>query len=591
MRGYRVAGLAALGLLLAACGGAAQRVAPAELPTAKEAGEDDCPERQFPLAEPAYHAKRPRDLAPFAPALAALTEERRRELDGLLRESSVAAIQATLAGGRITSADLVTWYLDRIARYDVNRLNAVMELNPQALAVAAEMDAERAAAGPRGPLHGIPVLVKDNIATADGLHAAAGAWALRDWQPGRDAFLVARLREAGAIILGKTNMSEWANYMDPCLPNGFSALGGQTQSPYGPFDPSGSSSGSAVAVAADLAPLSVGSETQGSIIWPARDHSLVGLKTSLGLVSRSGVVPLVDWMDVPGPFGRSVEDVAILLSALAAPGPQGADPDDPTTASAAPLSGRDFTRYLTPEAAQRVRVGVIVVSPASVSAALAAQAAALGRPLSEAEAADIGELQKAIGEGEAIAAALRAQGVPVEVIPYETALALVAPDVMPVLEYGFRDSLDRFLDGWAAGAPVRSLAEVAAINAADPANRAPYGFRYVAGSAATSMSAEAYDALRERYVASARAAIRSLMAAHNVQVLAGHVDQSYAAAGFPALAVPNGLDERGHPVGVVFVADYLGEPQLLAAGAALERARAGRVPPDLDAVLATLPPR
>jgi len=434
------------------------------------------------------------------------------------------------------------------------------------------------------------VLLKDNIATADGMRTTAGAWALREWRPARDAFLVARLREAGAIILGKTNLSEWANYTDPCLPNGFSALGGQTQSPYGPFDPSGSSTGSAVAVAADLAPISVGSETQGSIIWPARDHSLVGLKTSLGLVSRSGVVPLVDWMDVPGPFGRRVEDVAILLSAMAAPGPRGADPEDRATADASPLAGRDFTRYLTADAARQVRVGVIVVSEAGVAEALAAREQELGRPLTETEAGEVREALTGVSEGEALMAALASQGVSVVPIPFAAATHISAPDVMPVLEYGFRDSLDHFLNSWATDAPVRSLAEVAALDAADPANRAPYGFRFVAGSAATRITAGEYAALREANIASARGAIRSLLSEYGVDVLAGQVDQSYAAAGFPALAVPNGLDQSGHPIGVVFTGDYLSEPQLLAVGAAFERARQGRVRPDLDAVVALLPP-
>lgn len=597
MNGYRMgAGLAALGLLLAACGGAAQTTAPAN-PAApspqplKAEGEEECPKRRFPLAEPVYSAKRPRDLTPFAAALAHLTDDRRAELDALLLEASLPAIQSSLDDRRLTSVELVAYYVDRVARYDVGRLNAVMELNPDALAVAAALDAERSAAGPRGPLHGIPVLLKDNIATADGLRTTAGAWALREWRPDRDAFLAARLREAGAIILGKTNLSEWANYTDPCLPNGFSALGGQTQSPYGPFDPSGSSTGSAVAVAANLAPVSVGSETQGSIIWPARDHSLVGLKTSLGLVSRGGVVPLVDWMDVPGPFGRRVEDVAILLSALAAPGPQGADPDDPATADAAPLAGRDFTRYLTPEAARKVRVGVIVVSDAGVAGALAARERELGRPLAAAEASEIREAITEVGEGEALMAALESQGVTTVAIPFAAATRISAPDVMPVLEYGFRDSLDRFLGGWAAGAPVRSLAEVVALNAADPANRAPYGYRYVAGSAATTLTAAEYAALREANVTAAREAIRSLLREYKVDVLAGHVDQSYAAAGFPALAVPNGLNDAGHPIGIVFTGDYLSEPQLLAVGAAFERARHGRVAPDLDVVALALPPR
>jgi amidase len=585
----------AVGALLAACGGAAEE-SPTPSPDApmpdvapSDEDEDGCPKRAFPLAEPATTARRPLDLTPFAAARAGLTDSRRAALDALLLEAPLADIQAALADSRTTSAELVTYYLDRIARYDAGGLNAVMALNAHAPADAAALDAERATAGPRGPLHGIPVLIKDNIATGDGQTTTAGAAALREWRPRRDAFLVARLRQAGAIILGKTNLSEWANYTDPCLPNGYSAVGGQTHSAYGPFDPSGSSTGSAVAVTANLAPLSVGSETQGSIIWPARDHSLVGLKPSLGLVSRSGVVPLVDWMDTPGPFGRTVADVAALLTALAAPGPDGIDADDPATAAAAPLVGRDFTRYLSPEMAGRVRVGVIAVTEEDVTAALAQRQRAMGRALTEEEEAAVRAALVEAAEGKGIAAALRAQGVPVVVIVYEPSLRLAAPPLDGVLAYGFGDSLDRFLGGWAADAPVRSLAEVAAVYAADPANRAPYGFRSVAGAVETPITAADYVAQVEANRAGAQSAIRAVLREHGVDVLAGEVGQAYAAAGFPALAVPNGLSASGEPVGVVFIGDYLSEPQLLAVGAAYERARAGRVAPELDAILPTLP--
>ena len=595
---WLLVGMAA-GALLAACGGAVGKLptpnvpapsdGPAPAVATPDLDEDGCQRRVFPLAEPATQARRRPDPALLAAATAGLTDERRAVLDALLLEAPLADIQAALAGGRTTSAELVAYTLDRIARYDAGGLNAVMELNPQAPAIAAALDAERATAGPRGPLHGIPVLIKDNIATGDGLHTTAGVFALRDWQPQRDAFLVARLRQAGAVILGKTNLSEWANYTDVCLPNGFSAVGGQTHSPYGPFDPSGSSTGSAVAVAANLAPLSVGSETQGSIIGPARTHSLVGLKPSVGLISRSGVVPLVDWMDTPGPFGRSVADVAALLTVLAAPGPEGIDADDPATAAAAPLVGRDFTRYLSPAMAGRVRVGVIAVTEGDVAAALAERQRDLGRDLTADEAAEVRNALVMTGEGERIAAALQTQGVTVVFIPYEASFRLTAPELGQVLEYGFGDGLNRFLSGWAAGAPVRSLAEVATVYAADPTHRAPYGFRSVAASAATTITATEYAMLVEANRAGAQAAIRALLREYDVDVLAGRVGYGYAAAGFPALAVPDGLNAAGKPVGVVFIGDYLSEPQLLAAGAAYERARAGRVAPDLDAILPTLP--
>ena len=320
--------------------------------------QEACPDaasRTFPLAEPDYNAKRPLDLSAFADALAAFDPARAQELDALLAGKALPELQALLDSGDLTSVELVTYYLDRIQRYDVDRLNSVIELNPQALADAAAADAARSAGNVLGALHGIPVLLKDNIATGGDLHTTAGAYALKDWQPDRDAFLVQQLRDAGALIFGKTNLSEWANYMDPCMPSGFSVVGGQTRNPYGPHETYGSSSGSGVAVGANLTTVAVGSETSGSLIQPARVNSIVGMRPSLGLISRDYVVPLGPHLDTTGPMGRSVTDVALLLNVL-----KGVDENDPKTADAAALAGVDFTQYLSLDEARKVRVGVIL---------------------------------------------------------------------------------------------------------------------------------------------------------------------------------------------------------------------------------------
>ena len=263
--------------------------------------------RKFPLAEPEYNAKRPLALDAFEAALAGFKPERAREIDALLAARTVPEIRELMAGGRFSSVELVTYCVDRIRRYDVDRLNSVIELNPEALTIAAQLDQEQAKGKVRGPLHGVPVLLKDNIATGDRMHTTAGAYALRDWRADRDAFLVRKLRAAGAIILGKANLSEWAKYTDPCMPNGFSVIGGQTRHPYGPYDPLGSSSGSAVSVAAGLAPVSVGSETSGLLVEPARASGVVALRPSQGLISRDHIVPLdanfgCSWPD--GPLGN-----------------------------------------------------------------------------------------------------------------------------------------------------------------------------------------------------------------------------------------------------------------------------------------------
>lgn len=194
-----------------------------------------CPQRTFPLPDPEMSVKRPLDFAPFSTALLNFSPEQAATIAAAINGKTIPELQALMADGQLSSEQLVLAYLARIQRYDEGRLNTVMELNPEALAIAQTLDAERIAGNLRGPLHGIPVLLKDNIATAGPMHTTAGNYALKDWQADRDAFLVMQLREAGAIILGKNNLSEWANYTDPCMPNGFSALGGQTRNPPRPL--------------------------------------------------------------------------------------------------------------------------------------------------------------------------------------------------------------------------------------------------------------------------------------------------------------------------------------------------------------------
>jgi amidase len=508
--------------------------------------EETCPHYDFPLAEPTYRNKIARDLSPFAAAIESLPIERADELDAWLATATIPDIQLFFDKGLLSSEELVVYYFDRVRRYDLDGLNSFMALNPNALSIARALDEERARGVARGLMHGIPVLVKDNIATGDGLPTTAGVYALRNWIPDRDSFLVRQLRRAGAIIAGKANMSEFANYTDPCTPNGFSTLGGQTQNPHGPFDPLGSSSGSAVAVAANLVTVAIGSETQGSIIMPAWVNGIVGLKTSRGLVSRDYIVPLMEAQDVPGPMGRSVIDVAITLTAMV-----GTDENDPTTADAAPLANADFTRYCTLSEARRVRVGVGV------------------RP-------------GAIGV-DPIITALNAQGV--ETVSFDRGELenMGVTDIEAVLPFAFRDDFDRFMAMLGDKAPVKSLAEVVAINLEDPANRAPYGQRHVQNAVDTAMTAEEFDALVTEQRANTRNDIRALLAKYGVQVLVITPDmQQYAAAGFPALAIPNGAEENGHPRSIVLMGDYLSEPQLLAVGYALEQSENRCVAPDLE---------
>ncbi len=275
-----------------------------------------------------------------------------------LEELSLAELQTGLASGRWTARALVLGYLARIRSLDQSgpRLRAVIELNPDAMAIAAALDRERKEKGPRGPLHGIPVLIKDNIDTADKMHTTAGSLALMEAPtPRADAFVVQRLREAGAVILGKANLSEWANFRGKGSTSGWSGRGGLTRNPYAlDRNPSGSSSGSAVAVAASLCAAAVGTETDGSIVSPSNACGIVGLKPTLGLVSRSGIIPIAHNQDTAGPMGRTVRDVAMLLGAMVGP-----DPKDSATESSRGKAVEDYTRFLDRAGLKGARLGVV----------------------------------------------------------------------------------------------------------------------------------------------------------------------------------------------------------------------------------------
>ena len=273
-----------------------------------------------------------------------------------LDEVTITELQARLASGKLSSVALVKKYLARIAEIDQRgpTLRSVLELNPDALSIAAALDRERKSKGPRGPMHGIPVLIKDNIATHDRMSTTAGSLALAGSVAPRDAFLVQQLRAAGAVILGKANLSEWANIRGQRSTSGWSGRGGQTRNPYAlDRNPSGSSSGSAAAVAANLCAVAVGTETDGSILSPARYNGVVGLKPTVGLVSRSGIIPISRTQDTAGPMARTVTDAAILLGAMI-----GEDARDSTTAASSGKALRDYTRFLDADGLRGARIGV-----------------------------------------------------------------------------------------------------------------------------------------------------------------------------------------------------------------------------------------
>src|SRR5215218_3063458 len=309
------------------------------------------------------------------------------ELDG----ASIADLGSRLRNGDLSIQKLVEQHLERIEALDRQgpRLRSVIEVNPEAMDIADALDHELRTRGPRGPLHGIPVLLKDNIDTADQMLTTAGSLALVNSRPRRDAFVVQRLRQAGALLLGKTNMSEWANFRSSRSSSGWSARGGQCRNPYDlHVTPCGSSSGSAAAIAAALAAVAVGTETDGSIVCPASVNSVVGIKPTLGLVSRSGVIPISHSQDTVGPFARTVADAVALLGALV-----GTDPRDPATTGESgvprPLgdsgsNAGDYLQYLDPEGLRGARIGVprtVYWGTSEKSDAIAEAALALMRQL------------------------------------------------------------------------------------------------------------------------------------------------------------------------------------------------------------------
>jgi amidase len=346
-------------------------------------------------------------------------------------EATIAGLQASMDSGELTARALTQAYLERIEALDAG-LASVLETNPDALETAETLDAERAAGATRGPLHGISVLIKDNIDTADRMKTTAGSFALGEVTPPRDAFLVGRLRDAGAVILGKANLSEWANFRSTRSSSGWSARGGQCRNPYAlDRSPCGSSSGSAVAVTANLCAVAVGTETDGSIVCPSSVNGIVGIKPTVGLVSRSGVVPISHTQDTPGPMARTVADAAALLSALA-----GHDGADPATQQAR-LEG-DYVSFVDPDGLRGARIGV--------ARHLAGFNDRVDRLFDE-----------ALGAMRALGAELID---PVE-IPH---VAELEEPEFEVLYFEFKTDLESYLQGRGPSQPYRSLADLIGFN-------------------------------------------------------------------------------------------------------------------------------
>jgi amidase len=486
-----------------------------------------------------YPGRRPVDLTPFSLELDNRDAERTRALDDFLETATILDIQARLVAGTLTSTELAVHQLERIRRYD-GYLQSVSEIDPQLLKAARELDAERSAGRVRGAMHGVPVLLKDNIASKGRLHTTAGAIGLRNLKTGFDAPLVRNLRENGALIVGKSAMSEWANYTSSTFANGFSALGGQVRNPYGDFDVSGSSSGSAVAVAAGLVTVAVGSETWGSLVFPASQNAIVAVKPTFGLVSNEGMIPIISSRDTAGPMARSVTDAAILLDVLVG------------------SSGSSYQDALQAGGLAGLRLGLVS-----------------GR----AEAMEGDDLLM----DRAIAAIEGAGGVVVELPPTSiVSSALEFADFSFLANHEFARGVDAFL----ADTPsdIKTLADVIAFNKEDPSRRVPFGQDLLIGSVESSANFKEVEVTKERSERRARAAIDGLLkdAGADLLITMGPaIKVPFCAAGYPALNLPAGRRPSGEPVGLTFVGRSGEEALLIRAAFAFEQETRARSAPDL----------
>ncbi len=484
-------------------------------------------------------------------------------------ELSIAELHERMQRQELTAEELVTWYLQRIDEIDRDgpKLNSIIELNPDALDIARALDEEWQRSGPRGPMHGIPVVLKANIDTSDQMHTSAGSLALQDHIANADAFIVERLRDAGAIILAKANLSEWANFRSTKSTSGWSSIGGQTHNPYSTTrNPCGSSSGSAVSVAANLTVVAIGTETDGSIVCPAGVNGIVGIKPSLGLVSRSGIIPIAHSQDTAGPMARTVRDAAILLDAMT-----GADASDPLNATFAYGPG-NFADNLSKNALEGKRIGVIrsfrgAKSNRHVESILRSSYKAM-RKKGAVIVDDITIEFEGVGEAEGI-----------------------------VLMYEFKNDLAAYFER--SGAPFKSLAEIVAFNDAHADTVMPFfgQERMLAANGSGELTDFEYlDALEDSKLLS-RAAIDAVMLEHDLDVLIAptngpawlidhengdkyHIgSSSYAAvSGYPSVTVPAGF-VSGLPVGLSFIGKMHSDKAVIEIAYAFEQATSKRKPP------------
>jgi amidase len=523
------------------------------------------PARVLVFAMMVYGCAQPAPPAPQAATAPALD----------VAELSATDVQQRMTSGALTARALTQAYLDRIAKIDDDgpRLGAVIEVSATALADADALDAERKAGKVRGPLHGIPVLIKDNIDSV-GMVNSAGSLALAENRPTSDAFIVARLRAAGAVVLGKTNLSEWANFRSTRSTSGWSSRGGQTKNPYVlDRNPCGSSSGTGSAIAASLAAIGVGTETDGSIICPASVNGLVGLKPTVGVVSRRGIIPISVSQDTAGPMGRSVTDVALLMGALA-----GVDASDPAGPAAADKIAPNYTTFLKTDALKGKRLGLL------------RQAMGFHPDVDR-------SMDTAI-------AAMKAQGAEVVDIKIGTYNNWNDSE-LSVLLYEFKDGLNAYLK--ASGSPHGSLEALIAWNKANAERAMPFFGQelFEQAQAKGPLTDAAYRKARDesRRLAGKDGLLATLAREKLDAIIAPSMSPAWptdvvlgdhflgagygmaAVAGTPSLTIPVG-ESHGLPLGLTFMGRPYAEADLLGFGYALEQATKARKAPEYKTTLA-----
>ncbi|MEG1004153.1 MAG: amidase family protein [Clostridium sp.] len=464
------------------------------------------------------------DIEQFRDELNKMNDSKFEKIDKLVVNSTIEGIQNMYDTNRLSCEELVTYYLKKIEKYDIDKLNSIIELNPDAIKIAKEKDK----GDKKGKLYGIPITLKANIGTADKLHTTAGAYALKDSILDEDSFIVKRLREEGAIILGKANLSEFANYMTSKSSNGYSALGGQTHNPYGKYDVGGSSSGSAASVAAGFSVASIGTETAGSMVYPSSQNSVVGLKPSIGLVSRDRIIPIIEAQDTAGVVARNVKDTALILDVISA-----YDKNDIVTEEVKKHK-EDYTKYIEKDSIKGLKVAIV-------------------RPLVARDEED--EILNRIGK--------EFEGMGAKVTNTAFSKESNSIEMGKALEVGFKYDINKYLKVAKVNG-INNLNDIIEFNKKDLENRAPFGQDLLEKSLEDKTSIEDYKKLIDKNKEAGSKEIDGILKDADVIVsLSNQAASLYAPAGYPALTVPTGYKSTGEPIGVTFVASKFQDGKLI----------------------------